>query len=40
MGDYTAAASAGCHFIHASYGFGEVPEGTPAIAAPLELLDY
>lgn len=39
MGDYTAAAAAGCPFIYASYGFGEVPEGTPAIAAPLDLLN-
>ena len=31
LGDYEAAAEAGIPFIHASYGFGTVPEGTPAI---------
>ena len=31
MGDYTAAKDAGIPFIHAAYGFGNVPEGTPLI---------
>ena len=31
MGDYTSAAEAGIPFIHAAYGYGEVPEGTPKI---------
>ena len=30
-GDYDAAGEAGIPFIHAAYGFGTVPEGTPAI---------
>lgn len=29
--DYEAAGAAGVPFIHAAYGFGTVPEGTPAI---------
>ena len=37
MGDYTAAKSAGVPFVHAAYGFGTVPEGTPAITAFEEL---
>ncbi len=31
MGDYTSATEAGAEFIHASYGFGEVPDGTAKI---------
>ncbi len=31
MGDYEAAVGAGVSFIHAAYGYGEVPEGTPRI---------
>ena len=31
MGDYQAAGEAGIPFLHAAYGFGTVPEGTPAI---------
>ena len=29
MGDYNSASEAGILFIHAAYGYGEVPEGTP-----------
>ncbi len=36
-GDYDAAAEAGIPFIHAAYGFGEVPEGTPRITDIREL---
>lgn len=39
MGDYEAAAAAGLPFIHAAYGFGTVPEGTPAIREIRELKD-
>lgn len=31
MGDYKSAESAGVPFLHAAYGFGAVPEGTPKI---------
>lgn len=31
QGDYDAAEEAGVPFLHAAYGFGKVPEGTPAI---------
>ncbi len=31
MGDYDAAREAGVPFLHAAYGFGTVPEGTPSI---------
>ena len=31
QGDYDAAAEAEIPFLHAAYGFGTVPEGTPAI---------
>ena len=31
MGDYNSTMEAGLPFIHAAYGFGTVPEGTPAI---------
>ncbi len=31
MGDYNSALEAGAKFIHASYGFGEVPGGTPSV---------
>ncbi|MBO4389757.1 MAG: HAD family hydrolase [Lachnospiraceae bacterium] len=37
MGDYNSATEAGIPFIHASYGFGTVPEGTPAIRKLSEL---
>ncbi len=37
MGDYEAACEAGAKFIHASYGFGKVPSGTPAIKSLDEL---
>ena len=36
-GDYDAAGAAGVAFIHAAYGFGTVPEGTPAIRDIREL---
>ena len=31
LGDYEATSEAGLPFIHAAYGFGKVPEGTPYI---------
>ena len=31
MGDYNSTMEAGLPFIHAAYGFGQVPEGTPRI---------
>ena len=31
QGDYDAAGEAEMPFLHAAYGFGRVPEGTPAI---------
>ncbi|MDO5155161.1 MAG: HAD family hydrolase [Eubacteriales bacterium] len=37
MGDYQASMKAGVHFIHAAYGFGSVPEGTPYVNAFSEL---
>lgn len=37
MGDYEAALEAGAKFIHASYGFGNVPSGTPKSADLSEL---
>jgi len=40
LGDYEAAAEAGIPFLHAAYGFGTVPEGTPAIRDIRELPDY
>ncbi len=36
-GDYDAAEEAGISFVHAAYGFGTVPEGTPAIQDIREL---
>lgn len=36
-GDWDAALQAGAFFIHAAYGFGTVPAGTPAIHAFREL---
>lgn len=33
MGDYTSAKDAGAGFIHAAYGYGSVPAGTPSIDA-------
>ncbi len=37
LGDYNATMAAGQKFIHAAYGFGSVPEGTPAISSIKEL---
>lgn len=37
MGDYLSAKDAGIGFIHAAYGFGEVPPGTPKIDSISEL---
>ena len=37
QGDYDAAMEAGIPFIHAAYGFGHVPAGTPAIRDIREL---
>ncbi len=39
LGDYNSACEAGVKFVHASYGFGEVPAGTPAVASLCELPD-
>jgi len=39
MGDYNSSMEAGVKFIHAAYGFGTVPEGTPAIQAFTELVE-
>ncbi|MBR4515541.1 MAG: AGE family epimerase/isomerase [Lachnospiraceae bacterium] len=40
MGDYNSTMEAGINFIHASYGFGTVPEGTPKIKAITELPEF
>lgn len=37
MGDYNSTMKAGLPFIHAAYGFGTVPEGTPKIMSLSEL---
>lgn len=37
MGDYNSTMKAGLPFIHAAYGFGAVPEGTPGISDIREL---
>jgi phosphoglycolate phosphatase len=37
MGDYESAMKAGIGFIHAAYGFGTVPAGTPFINSITEL---
>ena len=37
MGDYNSTMEAGLPFIHAAYGYGEVPEGTPKISDISEL---
>ncbi len=37
MGDYESATEAGVSFIHAAYGYGEVPEGTPLVRDIREL---
>lgn len=39
QGDYEAAAYAGIPFLHAKYGFGSVPDQTPAINEIKELLN-
>lgn len=39
QGDYDASKSAGVPFIHAAYGFGEIDEKVPAIAAFTELTE-
>lgn len=39
MGDYDSARAAGAAFIHASYGYGTVPDGTPRISELKELPD-
>ncbi|MDO4479214.1 MAG: HAD family hydrolase [Lachnospiraceae bacterium] len=38
MGDYEAVCAVGIPFVHAAYGFGEVPEAIHRINRPLELL--
>lgn len=40
MGDYKACQKAGVSFVHASYGFGSVPEGTPSISSLPDLLSF
>ncbi len=40
QGDFDAATEAGIAFIHAAYGFGTVPEGTPRIMDIRELQDF
>ncbi len=40
MGDCSSAKAAGCPFIHAAYGFGEVPEAEKVILKPLDLLKF
>ena len=37
MGDYESAINAGVRFIHAAYGYGSVPAGTPAVNSLLEI---
>lgn len=32
MGDYNSALEAGVKFVHAAYGFGSAPDGTPAVS--------
>ena len=36
--DMEASMKAGVDFLHAAYGFGTVPEGTPAVSCPKEIL--
>ena len=38
MGDYNATKETGLPFIHAAYGFGEVPEADFVVNEPLDLL--
>lgn len=40
LGDYNSACDAGVPFIHASYGFGSVPEGTPSVSKISELPEF
>ncbi|MCF0150709.1 MAG: HAD family hydrolase [Firmicutes bacterium] len=35
--DMQSAAQAGCHFVHAAYGFGSAPEASYSISCPAEL---
>lgn len=35
--DMEASAKAGVEFLHAAYGFGSVPEGTPRVSSPEEI---
>lgn len=35
--DMEASAKAGVDFLHAAYGFGSVPEGTPWVSSPREI---
>ncbi len=37
LGDWEASREAGTDFLHAAYGFGQVPEGTPAVRELREL---
>ncbi len=39
LGDYDSSREAGVLFIHSAYGYGTVPEGTPAIGSLRELPD-
>ncbi len=38
MGDYNSAMEAGAEFIHAAYGFGNVPEGTPKADSIIDII--
>ena len=35
--DMEASMKAGVDFLHAAYGFGSVPEGTPRVSSPREI---
>ena len=38
--DMEASMKAGVDFLHAAYGFGTVPEGTPAASCPMDVLAW
>ncbi len=38
--DMDASQKAGVDFLHAAYGFGAVPQGTPAVSCPMEIPTY
>ena len=37
LGDYNSTMKAGLNFIHASYGFGQVPDATAVLKSITEL---